>query len=342
MFIDKASYVEYNPEYLFAVGKLRVHERKLINKAAFTRLIECSGFQEMVSILSERNYSDNIYSVEKPEDLENLIFDEMSNTIGEIKKLSHDDEVTNLYLFRYDMQNLKLLIKAGKNSEEVNRSLLYRSVIDTDSLEDSIKEEIFYVFPDSLRDRIKTIWLEEVQQGNLQEAEILLDKLWLETGYRYMKEKEQIFLRDLFSILIDLYNLKVILRTKVMNYDSERVYQYIAEGGFIDKSVMSNSCSMELEGMVKFFQSSNYNEIIKSGVEYFEKYNSFRKFEQLCSNFLVEFVDIVKFLVASASSLIRYSVIKEIELKNLRAVLIGKNNGLSSEQISQNLGYVYV
>ncbi len=342
MFIDKASYAEYNPEYLFAVGKLRVYERKLINKATLTQLVECNGFQEMVSILSERNYSDNISSVEKPEDLENLIFDEMSNTISEIKKLSHDDEITNLYLFRYDMQNLKLLIKAEKNSEDVNHALLYRSVIDTENLEDSIKKEIFYVFPDSLRDKIKTIWLEEVQQENLQEAEILLDKLWLETGYRYMKEREQIFLRDLFSVLIDLYNLKVILRTKVMNYDQERVYRYIAEGGFIDKSVILNSYSMELEGMVKFFRSSNYNKIIESGVEYFQRYNSFWKFEQLCNDFLIEFVDIVKFLVASSSSLIRYLVIKEIELKNLRAILIGKNNRLSVEQISQNLGCAYV
>ncbi|MBU0478488.1 V-type ATPase subunit [bacterium] len=341
MFIDKASYVEYNPEYLFAVGKLRVYERKLINKATLTQLIECNGFGELVSILSERNYSDNISSVEKPEDLENLIFDEMSNTIGEIKKLSHDDEVTNLYLFRYDMQNLKLLIKAGKNSEDVNHALLYRSVIDTENLEDSIKEEIFSVFPESLRDKIRTIWLEEVQQGNLQDAEILLDKLWLETGFCYMKDSGQIFLRDLFSVLIDIYNIKVILRTKVMGYDSERVRKYIAEGGFIDKSVMSNSYNMELEGIVKSFQFSDYNKIIKPGVEYFERYNSFWKFEQLCNDFLVEFVDIVKFLVASVSALIRYLIIKEIELKNLRAILIGKNNGLSSEQISQNLGCAY-
>lgn len=342
MFIDKASYVEYNPEYLFAVGKLRVYERKLINKATLTQLIECNGFQELVSILSERNYSDNISSVKKPEDLENLIFDEMSNTIDEIKKLSHDDEITNLYLFRYDMQNLKLLIKAGKNSEDVNRSLLYRSVIDTDSLEDSIKEEIFYVFPDSLRDRIKTIWLEEVQQGNLQEAETLLDKLWLETGYCYMKDNGQIFMRDLFSVLIDLYNLKMIVRTKVMNYEHEMVEKYIAKGGFIDKSVISNSYNMELDGMVKSFSSSDYNKILKPGVEYFQKYNSFWKFEQLCSDFLIKFVDTVKYLVASVSVLMRYMVIKEIELKNLRAILIGKNNGLSVEQISQNLGCAYV
>ena len=341
MFIDKASYMEYNPEYLFAVGKLRVYERKLINKATLTQLIECNGVQELVSILSERNYSDNISSVERPEDLENLIFDEMSNTIEELKKLSHDDEVTNLYLFRYDIQNLKLLIKAGKNSEEVNHALLYRSVIDTENLEDSIKEEIFYVFPDSLRDKIKTIWLEEVQQGNLQEAEILLDKLWLETGYYYMKDSGQIFLRDLFSVLIDLYNLKVILRTKVMGYDPERVRKYIAEGGFIDKSVMSSSFNMELEGIVKSFQFSDYSKIIKPGVEYFERYNSFWKFEQLCNDFLVEFVDIVKFLVASVSVLIRYLIIKEIELKNLQAILIGKNNGLSAGQISQNLGCAY-
>ena len=342
MFIDKAPYMEYNPEYLFAVGKLRVYERKLVNKAAFTQLIECNGFREMISILSEKNYSDNISSVEKPEDFEKLIFNEMSNTIDEVKKLSHDDEITNLYLFKYDIQNLKLLIKAGKNSEDINRALLYRSIIDTENLEDSIKEEIFYVFPESLRDGIKAIWLGEVQQGNLQEAEILIDKLWLETGHRYMKEKEQIFLRDLFSLLIDLYNLKVILRTKVMNYDQERVYRYIAEGGFIDKSVILNSCSMELEGMVKFFRSSNYNKIIESGVEYFQRYNSFWKFEQLCNDFLIEFVDIVKFLVASSSSLIRYLVIKEIELKNLRAISIGKNNRLSVEQIIQNLGCAYV
>jgi len=341
MFINKASYMEYNPEYLFAVGKLRVYERKLINKTALTQLIECKDFQELVSILSERNYSDSMPSVEKPEDLENLIFDEMSNTIGEIKKLSHDDEVTNLYLFKYDMQNLKLLIKAGKNSDDVNHALLYRSVVDTENLEDSIKEEIFSVFPDSLRDKIKTIWLEKVQHGNLQEAEILLDKLWLETGYRDMKKREQIFLRDLFSVLIDLYNLKVILRTKVMDYDPERVREYIAEGGFIDKSVMSNSFNMELDGMVKFFSSSDYNKILKPGVEYFERYNSFWKFEQLCSDFLIEFVDIAKFLVASVSVLIRYLVIKEIELKKLRAILIGKNNGLSLEQISQNLGCAY-
>ncbi len=341
MFIDKSSYMEYNPEYLFAVGKLRVYERKLINKATFTQLIECNGFQELVSILSERNYSDNISSIERPEDLENLIFDEMSNTIEELKKLSHDKEITNLYLFRYDIQNLKLLIKTMKNSEDVNHALLYRSVIDSENLEDSIKEENFYVFSGSFRDKIKTIWLEEVQQGNLQEAEILLDKLWLETGYCYMKDNEQIFLRDLFSVLIDLYNLKLILRTKVMSYDPERVREYIAEGGFIDKSVMSNSCNMELEGIVKYFRSSDYNKILKQGVEHFQRYNSFWKFEQLCNDFLIEFVDIVKFLVASVSILIRYLVIKEIELKNLRAILIGKNNGLSSGQISQNLGCAY-
>ncbi len=341
MFIDKTSYMEYNPEYLFAVGKLRVYERKLINKAALTKLIECNDFGELVSILSERNYSDNISSVERPEDLENLIFDEMSNTIGKIKKLSHDKEATNLYLFRYDIQNLKLMIKATKNSEDVNHALLYRSIIDTENLEDSIKKENFYVFSDSFRDKIKTIWLEEVQQGNLQEAEILLDKLWLETGYCHMKEREQIFLRDFFSVLIDLYNLKLIFRTKVMSYDQERVREYIAEGGFIDKAVILNSCNMKQEGIVQSFQFSDYNKIIKQGLEYFERYNSFWKFEQLCNDFLIEFVDIVKFLVASVSVLIRYLVIKEIELKNLRAILIGKNNGLSHEQISQNLGCAY-
>jgi len=81
---------------------------------------------------------------------------------------------------------------------------------------------------------------------------------------------------------------------------------------------------------------------VKSGVEDWKRSGSFSHLEKLFDDHLLSFVKKAKYITFGIEPLIGYLVAKEMEVKNLRTIMVGKFNRLSQEIIKERLRESYV
>lgn len=141
------------------------------------------------------------------------------------------------------------------------------------------------------------------------------------------------FLRDFARILIDLDNLKMLLRRKILNLKTPSAYLKngrIAASQFVDLekkdlvgilSYLKFSCLSVAAGKINFAPGMLDMESLDRAIEYYIK----------------EVLEKVKYIAFGLEPLIFYLVIKEIEIKKIRFILSAKQKGLKPEIIKGKL-----
>jgi len=98
--------------YGFAVGKVRVLETRMLDRAAFERLLDAPTLAEQRRVLSETVYGRYIEHAQTAEDLERGLDEALDGFYGYLDEAALPHEVVSFFRVRYDFANLKATIKA--------------------------------------------------------------------------------------------------------------------------------------------------------------------------------------------------------------------------------------
>ena len=90
----------------YAVGRLSIKQREIMDASRLERLLSTSSFEEAKRTLSEIGWA----SAEEA-DYEQLALDRVAQASALVRDLSTDAKVTDCFLFKYDIANLKMLLK---------------------------------------------------------------------------------------------------------------------------------------------------------------------------------------------------------------------------------------
>ncbi|MFC2070654.1 V-type ATPase subunit [Chloroflexota bacterium] len=337
--------------YAFISAYLKGEEAKVITSDHVGNMSRTSGVQDVLDVIRDTdvgNYLDGV-SVQNFDELDEQLwayFGECLRRLEWFKNLPSDiRNMLNAYMIKYDILNIKAVLQGLSTSKKPrqipvgvihNQGLLdelfsaqdvesiaellsscrlgnYAAVLEGYSTEDSVKSRL-----------LVEAGLDEVYYRNLQGI----------TG----RMKDGTTLSRVFSIIADMVNLQIILRSVIGETGSEATGYTVGGGYLITEQVAKELMALKLTDIPDRLDNAEYRSIAEEIISNYDKSKSLAVVEEIIDKNKFRLLrEILAPRVLSPLVAVWYLVIKEIEVRNLRLILKTTFDSISVEEIKDYL-----
>ncbi len=327
--------------YAYAVGRTRALETRLLDRARFDRMIDATSAEEALKVLAESDYANAVAELADVHDFESMLAAELKEAFDLILKISPKPELISIMALRYDVHNLKVLFKAkylGIKSD----LLIPVGSLDLDKMEYAVAEEDFRDLPEKLRRAAEDVSEDFLVNRDPQVIDLLLDQVLYDQLVSSARERGINFLEGMFIRQIDLTNLKSIIRVKRMGLNRELLKNILLPHGSIPNDLLAGMLDEPLESLITMLSMSDYADLVSEGVRNWLDKGTVSSLEKLSDDYITAYLKKGKWTPFGLEPLVGYLWAKEIEIKNIRLILVGKINKLPAEAIRERIRDVYI
>ncbi|MGR5590335.1 V-type ATP synthase subunit C [Peptoniphilus grossensis] len=326
-------------KFIQSSTRLRVMEKELLKSENFIRASETETLEDALRSLSDTVYNKYINKISSPTEYEYILKEELTRFYDELFDISPSKIPIRLITLKYFYHNLKVIIKEDIGKKDLKD--LYMNIGDfdlkeyRDALVKGSKKNKYF----ELIQRVEELY-EEKKDPQL--IDIYLDNAYF-TELLELAEESQV---DLFieyaKNLIDFTNIRTLLRAKKQEKDVEFLRQIIIEGGNVRKETYLDLLNRELSSDTDVFKKLEIYKYIKEALDSFKERGNLSDFEREMDNYFIDLIKDVKHITYGPEVIFANVLAKEMEIKNLRIILVSKLNGLDSEFIREKLRDTYV
>ena len=327
--------------YAYSVGRVRALETRLLDQTRFERMIDAASGEEALKVLTESDYASAVTELDSVHDFEYMLAAELKNNFDLIMNISPRPELIETLAVRYDVHNLKVLFKAKYLGIKTDLLIPVGSS-DLNKLEFAVSEDDYRDFPAKLRQAAESINEDFLVNHDPQVIDLTLDQVLYDRLINLAREKKSAFLEGLFVRQIDLTNLKTLIRVKKMGLDREFLKKVLLLQGLLPIERLISLIDESLESLITALNMTEYAEFVDEGVREWLEKGSASRFEKLADDYITDYLKKGKWKAFDIEPLVGYLWAKEIEIKNIRIVLVGKINKLPAEAIRERIRNVYL
>ncbi|ASQ48873.1 MAG: V-type ATP synthase subunit C [Leptotrichia sp.] len=325
-------------DYGQSVVTIRVLEKRLLTKNRIERMIESETCEEVLKLLSETEYSQDMTDIQNSRDYEKILKRETERVFSLVRNMSKNKEVVDILSLKYDYHNLKVLIKSKVFEKDNTNLLMNAGTIDITKFKTKSETQSLDL-PEEILEAIAEIKKEE----NLtpQKIDIIVEKYYFKNLVNLSKKIDVKVITDYVKGLIDFQNIITLFRVQKQNRDAKFLDSVIFEGGTISKDKIVASLNDSSETILNKFKKEKLGPYLVKGVEVFNETKRLSEFEKISDNYLMELNKESKYIVFGPEPLFTYLVAKEREINAIRLIMVSKINNISSEKIRERLRDTY-
>ena len=331
--------------------KTMVMKSLLFEKPEYHRMLKMS-FAEIAKLLQESQYRKeiNVLGVEhEGADLLELALNlNLGNTFKKLHQISPSvlGEVIERYAARNDFEDMKTILRgksSGSDQSEIIRMLTCAGILKKQVLLDLTKKEtVDQILKDNPLvpyNKFKKALKIYQAKKDLTEIEHVLDQQYyaglLQLG-KQMSDQGKYFL-EFIEKEIQLMNLLAILRAKVAHENAENIL--ISTGKPLkDMRIESLSKISSLNDVIKKLSASKHFPIMKEGIQKLEENGTGTQLENaLRKQLLNSSMLLLHQHPISVDVILGYMLAKDVEVRNLRIIVKGKQLGISEQNIEEQL-----
>ena len=130
----------FDNKYLYSVTRTRVLETKLLDSTKVERMVEASSADDVIKILGETEYANSISEMKHSLDYETVISMEIENTYKYMREILPEPELVDIFLLKYDIHNLKVLLKSSLLGEDNDFLLRDLGTVPVSKIKEILKE----------------------------------------------------------------------------------------------------------------------------------------------------------------------------------------------------------
>lgn len=317
--------------------RVRHLEKSLLTRQQFERLADSKNLEQAIKLLNETSYADEISKLDRVENYEKILSNTLNKTYKDIFEISNDKAIVEVLYLKYVYHNLKVFVKEKLLNE--NFDSMYCGLFKNEILD--FKQNVLDANFEYLNDYKDAIELFE-KTNDPQDIDIFLDKKCFEKILNIAKCFNLNMIEEYFKALIDFINIKTFIRCKRQNQVKEILEKSLIEGGNIEKDEILDMFFLEIESLSSKFKSSKISKFLSTLIEEYKNNHTLKNFEKYVDDYLMNIIKDTNSINYGPEVIFAYLIAKEIEIKNLRLVLVGKINDLSCEFIKERLSEVYV
>ena len=325
----------------------------LIKKEDYHKLMKM-GLNEITKFLQDSEYKKEINELAASHSgidlLEMAINRNMAASFDKLRKISPEELnlLIDEYLKRKDIEDIKTILRGKFTNlevEKIKKSLIGAGTLSLEFLNKLAEMEIKEILNNLkviefsyLKDAYKAF----KEKNSLATLENALDHFYYASIYEFTKKlpSEGGLFREFLETEIEMLNIINIIRLKRENFDKKDIKEYIFSSKEHEKNRKINALLdiNDLNTLMKALEKEEYGSIIKKGLEEYEKNASLIELEiGLYRHLLKKSAVLMHQHPLSIDVILGYMFAKEIEVRNLRIILKGKQLSLEEDFIEKQL-----
>ncbi len=323
------------PSYAYACARLSALNKRLLEPQTIQRMADGS-LQDAMRALSDVRYGNLPDATEA--DAERMIERELTDAMQEVKEISPNPAITDLFLLQADVQNLKVLIKArllNQPEPVFTPGGLYEKEALTEMVQTHQYQALPAVFTEALNKLEKQLEI-RVEPRNIS---IALDRAYLAHALRET-EKQPVF-SHYFKALADFNNVPTFLRLRATGASIETLDEVILPEGGITYRDLYGAYELSFDSLNRVLEKSVCKEALLVGLNAMQRTGNISEVEKARDNYLVSLLSAHKYETETIYPIVGYYLAKEREGRAVRLIITAKRNHLPENVIRERLVTLY-
>ena len=339
----------------------RIRENNLLTSNDLERLNDYNSVEDVLNALSDSSYRDAIQNLNRPEEYEKILDEELKNSYELIENTASDDNILQYFRERYNFHNLKVLVREIAQDESYanlyndigNIDLAYiKRHLSSDNIEvgflESLEIEGYEPFNKSVNENDtyveygKKALAKFKETNNPKDIDITLDKAYYE---KLLIDAKEIDLEELTKYTkerIDLINIKTLLRIKAQGNEASDLSEALIDGGYIEPERLVELAPADINHIVVKLSNENINKYLVRTLDDEKSLDqNLLDLEKAIDDHQMDYSRLAKSMTYGPEVLMNYIISKEAEIKNLRIILVSKLNSLPKEFTLERLRETY-
>ncbi|EFI41634.1 V-type ATP synthase subunit C [Peptoniphilus sp. oral taxon 386] len=319
---------------------VRVLEKKLLNKSVFDRMSESRNLEDALRILGDSVYQSYILKLNRNEDFEEALKSEQEDVYKKAYDLSPDDRIVDILVLKYHYHNIKVFIKENILGEDFRQLYIEYGNFDVEKIKKQFLNE-----KNSSGEFYEVIKLSKEEYEKTKDPQcidIIVDEFYFSRLKELVKDIDSDLFYKYIEDLIDFTNINTLLRCQKQERTLGFLNRVLIDGGSIKKNEFFRYLNNKIDEDSMLFKPTRIYRYVKHGIEEYNQTNSLLTFEKEKDNYFINLIKDVKRITYGPEVLFAYLLAKEMEIKNLRIIMISKMNGLDASFIKERLRDSYV
>ena len=328
-------------DYIFADAYICSYMKNLMTKRDLVRLANCQDFESAEAVLKDFGYGDS------PEvralDIETFIRKEQNKLFRMIYDTLPERKELALYLYPYDYHNVKVCLKSEILGMMPDENLLMTTGdIDQRRIMAMTRDRNYDFMPSNMKHAVIEALDLYSRSRDPQQIDLIMDKACYKDMLEAAGATEEEFLIGFVKLQIDLLNLKMFVRLKEMGKAWSFFKSVYLDGGNIGENFYIDSWEDTYAQLADKLTPYGLNKVMSEGGAEIKEKKNFTLFEKMLEDALMEYNKRAKYLSFGVVPIAGYWIGKEVEIDNIRIVLMGMLAGQAPEKIAERLREPYV
>ena len=323
--------------HAYAVGRVRSLEKNLLSKQTLERMLSAPNAQEAARTLSEAGWGD----AQNVQEVDVLAQNHMRNACALVRECTPETDITDCFLLKFDILNLKTLVKARLMGQK-EPVLSPNGTLNEDKLRHAVAEGKYSDLPKEYQETMAKIEQRVAVEADPLYIDAQLDKLLyrlIATRLSRVKHVPE-EIRAYFSAKADSVNLLIALRAHEMGKSADFARDLYVEGGEIPAGQLARV--VEDPGKVlSVVERMPYAPWVKRGMERYERGEGLAPLEKQFDDYEIGLIRPGRYQVTSILPLIGYLLARERETAAVRLIVTAKSVNASEAALEARLRELY-
>ncbi|MGX7092677.1 V-type ATPase subunit [Hutsoniella sourekii] len=322
---------------------ISIHETSFLTIDDFKDLLDSPSEQQSLRILEDTNYFFRPEDLRTPQAIEGRLMNQLADEYKWIYEETPCQEVVDIFGSSYLFHNLKLFSKMLVTDKDLDELLIPIGPYPLNELHHLAQTQESDIVDKTITDNIREIWREFQGYQDTEVFDVGLDMAYFDYLRVIAERLDLAIISQLVEAIIGFYNITTGLRAVQQDKPNSFMYE-----------MMSDKADLSIEEFIDLVRENQVLSWFK-GANQLPFNHGLQTFEQRLSQGKIDLSEIEngqdfyihqlltenRFQTDGPIPILRYLFGKEMEVKNLRLILVGRLNDLKEEQIIERMRPVY-
>ena len=321
-----------NTKYTYAVARIRALEVSLFSDAVIEQLLACRTAEEGLQFIVEKGWGDS----STQDSIDAVLKREEEKAWEVIKDVAPDVSVFDVLSYAKLYHNLKAAIKEVC-TETRNPNIFYGDcVLSGEEMLRIVENREFSSLPYNMGNIAQEAFDTLLHTRDGQLCDIMIDRAALDAIYAAGKRSVEPIIEDYANTTVAIADIKIAVRSQKTGKSGDFMRSAMAVCDGINVEQLIRAALAGEDEIAQYLEGTAY----AGGADALRESSS--AFERWCDNRMIETLKPQKYETFSVGPLLGYLIARQTEIKTVRIILNGKQNGFSEEAIRERIREMYV
>ncbi|MCO8286535.1 V-type ATP synthase subunit C [Tetragenococcus halophilus] len=322
--------------------RIRTYESRLLTQNTLDRMLAASEAEDAYSILQETTYGDFIEDDNEVRDFEEVLIAEKKRTFDLVYSITPVKSIVDLIALQYDYQNLKVLVKQEYTQEDFSEFLVPMGTTPLSTLKNLVNLRQSKQIDPIMNQCIQAVFQYMEDYEEIQAVDIIFDNYYWDHMIKLSRSENDTNIERLIQRNIDVFNITTILRSYLMGQKQGFINAVLQKGGTLSPKEMVDEINVSLENFMSYMEETNYMDLLVDSYDQIMEEKKLTQLDLNRDNFLMRRLKEEKMVPFGPQAILGYLFAKEVEVRNLRMILVGKINKIPEETLRSRVRESYV